>query len=260
MKLLKTRALVIASRPLGERDRLLRLFSWEKGKLSAVAPGARKIKSKLAAGVDYFTCAFFLLHEGKSLYTVTQLEIESTFRNISLNISDYTYGIYICELLEKLLEEGEPNQAVFNLTLDSWRCLDDSSADRDILARYFELRMLSLLGYRPHFKDCLYCGASRGPFYWSINSGGIFCERCRPKEAAFLISSGTHALANRLLNLPSAARIVNLRATEAQKKELQHFTGHFLMQWTGTGPFKGLSFLEKINIQGKDKKPHNASE
>lgn len=261
MKLLKTRALVLGSRPLGERDRLLRLFSWEKGKLSAVAPGARKIKSKLAAGVDYFTCASFLLHAGKSLYTVTQLEIELTFRNISLNIDDYTYGMYFCELLDKLVEEGEPHASVFNLLLDCWRGLDGNGADREILARYYELRLLSMLGYRPHFKDCLYCGDSRGPFFWSAGSGGVFCERCRPQEGAvFLISNGTHALAARLLNLSSTAKILNLRATEAQKKELQHFTHHFLMQWTGTGPFKGLSFLEKLNTGEKDKKTDNASE
>lgn len=261
MKLLKTRALVLRSRPLGERDRLLRLFTWEKGKLSAVAPGARKIKSKLAAGVDYFTCASLLLHTGKSLYTVTQLEIESTFRKISINIEDYTYGMYFCELLEKLVEEGEPYPAIFNLLLDCWRCLDNGGVDREILARYYELKLLSLLGYHPHFKDCLYCGASGGPFFWSINSGGVFCERCRPSDTAvFLISSGTRAVADRLLNLSPAVKILNLRATEAQKKELQGFTRQFLMQWTGTGPFKGLSFLEKLNTQEKDKKTNNVSE
>jgi DNA repair protein RecO (recombination protein O) len=261
LKLLKTRALVLRSRPLGERDRLLSLFTWERGKLSAAAPGARKIKSKLAAGVDYFTCGSFLLHMGKSLYTVSQLEIESTFRNIRKNIKDYACGMYFCELVEKLVEEGEPHPAIFNLLLDCWRCLDDSSVDREILARYFELKLLSLLGYHPHFKDCLYCGDSRGPFFWSINSGGVFCERCRPFDVAvFLISNGTHAMADRLLNLSPAAKILNLRATEEQKKELQGFTRQFLRQWTGTGPFKGLSFLEKLNTQEKDKKTNNAPE
>ena len=80
--MLKTRALVLRSRPLGERDRLLSLLTLEQGKLSAVAPGARKIKSKLAAGVDYFTCGSFLLYRGRSLFTVSQLEVETSFRNI----------------------------------------------------------------------------------------------------------------------------------------------------------------------------------
>ena len=260
MKLLKTMGLVIASQPLGEKDRLLKIYSREKGKLSAVAPGARKIKSKLAAGVDYFTCASFLLHEGRSLYTVTQLEIESVFRRISANIRDYTCGIYICELLDRLTEEKEANWEIFKLTLDCWRCLDAGMGDRDILVRYFELKLLSLLGYRPHFKNCLFCGSSRGPFYWSADSGGVFCESCRPAGAVFPFSGGAHALAYRLLELPCADKVVNLRASEAQKKELQRFTAHFLLQWTGGGPFKGLSFLEKINLQGEDKKTPNASE
>ncbi|NLJ55982.1 MAG: DNA repair protein RecO, partial [Firmicutes bacterium] len=108
MKLLKTRALILRSRPLGERDRLLSLFTYEQGKLTAVAPGARKVKSRLAAGVDYFNCGHFLLYRGKSLFTVTQLEIEINFVQIRKNIRAYACGMYFCELVEKLLEEGEP--------------------------------------------------------------------------------------------------------------------------------------------------------
>ncbi len=261
MKLLKTRALILSSRPLGERDRLLGLFTWEKGRLSAVAPGARKIRSKLAAGVDYFTSASLLLYRGRTLYTVTQLEVESTFRTISVNVKDYAYGIYFCELLERLTEESEPHPEIFNLLLDCWRSLDSGGLDREVLARYYELRLLSLLGYRPHFKDCLYCGASKGPFFWSINSGGVFCERCRPSDTAvFLISGGSRAVADRLLNIFSSAKILNLRVTEPQKKELYGFNRQFLGQWIGPGSFKGLSFLEKLNTLEKDKKTNNALE
>jgi len=238
----------LRSRPLGEGDRLLELFTREKGKLSAVAPGARKIKSRLAAGVDYFTCASLLLYKGKSLYTVTQLEIETTFQKISVNIEDYLYGMYFCELLGKLVQEGEPYPAIFNLLLDCWNFLDSGGIDREILARYYELRLLSLLGYHPHFKDCLHCGSSRGPFFWSDSSGGIFCKRCRPTNSAvFSISGGALAIANRLLNAPAALKLLNLRATAAQKKELLEFTHRFLLYWTDIGPLKGLSLLEKIN-------------
>lgn len=246
---------------MGERDRLLGLFTWERGKLSAVAPGARKIKSKLAAGVDYFTCASLLLYQGKSLYTVTQLEVETAFRNISTNAEGYAYGIYFCELLEKLVEEGEPHPAIFNLLWECWHCLEHGGFDPEILARYYELKLLSLLGYHPHVKDCLYCGDSRGPFFWSANSGGIFCARCRPPDTViFSISGGCRAVADRLLRASAFAEIPGLRMTEPQKKELQNFTRQFLGQWTAGGSFKGLSFLEKLNTSWKDKKTNNTSE
>ncbi|MDO9534284.1 MAG: DNA repair protein RecO [Bacillota bacterium] len=260
MKLLNTRALVLRSQPLGERDRLLSLLTWERGKLSAVAPGARKIKSKLAAGVDYFTCGSFLLHQGKSLYTVNQLEIETNFSRIGENIKDYAYGMYFAELAEKLLEEGESYPDVFDLLLSCWGHLLDKKADRDVLARFFELRILSILGYHPHFQDCLYCGDQLGPFFWNYSSGGVFCGKCRPgEEVVFPFSRGTHALAVRLLSL-FPGKIANIRAADLQKKELQDFTWHFLQYWTAAGHLKGLSFLAKVNNSEGDKKAGNAPE
>lgn len=260
MKLLKTRALVLRSRPLGERDRLLSLLTRERGKLSAVAPGARKIKSKLAAGVDYFTCGSFLLYQGKSLFTVSQLEIESIFSRISENIKDYAYGMYFAELVERLLEEGDSYPDIFDLLFHCWGHLHEKKADRDVLARYFELRMLSILGYHPHFQDCLYCGDRLGPFFWNYSSGGVFCGKCRPGEGlVFPFSRGTHALASSLLNL-APGKITNIRAADLQKKELQDFTWHFLQYWTAAGHLKGLSFLAKVNNYEGDKKVSNAPE
>lgn len=253
MKLLKTRALVLRSRPLGERDRLLSLLTWERGKLSAVAPGARKVKSKLAAGVDYFTCGVFLLHRGRSLYTVNQLEIEVGFAQIRGNIKAYACGMYLCELVDKLVEEGQPVPAIFNLLLECWSCLNEKNVDGEILARFFELKLLSLLGYRPHLSSCLYCGDERGPFFWNNKEGAIFCKRCCPREGeVFTLTRGTLALANFLL-AARPARTRNIKAGIKQKKELQHFTGQFLQYWTAAGSLQGLSFLEEVNNYSQHK-------
>lgn len=254
MKLLKTRALILRSRPLGERDRLLSLFTYEQGKLTAVAPGARKVKSRLAAGVDYFNCGHFLLYRGKSLFTVTQLEIEINFVQIRKNIRAYACGMYFCELVEKLLEEGEPLPAVFNLLLGCWSCLDkNNNVDGEIMARFFELRLLALLGYRPHLQGCLYCGAAEGPFFWNNSAGGILCQQCRPRAGeVYALDKGTLALANHLLGL-RPAKVRNIRAGDKQKKELRLFIGQFLQYWTAAGSLQGLSFLDGINNYLGDK-------
>lgn len=246
MKLLKTRALVLRSRPLGERDRLLTLLTRERGKLSAVAPGARKVKSKLAAGVDYFTCGVFLLYRGRSLYTVNQLEIETSFAQIRGNIKAYACGMYLCELVAKLVEEGQPVPSIFNLLLKCLSCLNEENVDGEILARFFELKLLSLLGYRPHLTGCLHCGDESGPFFWDNKEGAIFCKRCCSRDGdIFSLTGGTLALAKFLLAAdPVGTR--NIRAGIKQKKELQHFTGQFLQYWTAAGPLQGLSFLEDV--------------
>lgn len=246
MKLLKTRALVLRSRPLGERDRLLNLLTREQGKLSAVAPGARKVKSRLAAGVDYFTCGNFLLYRGRSLYTVNQLEVEMNFDRIRGDVRAYACGMYFCELVAKLVEEGQPVPSIFDLLLECLFCLNRKDADGEILARFFELKLLSLLGYRPHLTGCLKCGDKQGPFFWNNEEGAIFCKRCCSRTGeVFAFARGTLALAIFLLEA-SPARIGNIRAGIEQKKELQHFTGQFIQYWTTAGFLRGLSFLEEV--------------
>lgn len=255
MKLVKTRGLVLRSRQFGEKDRLLTLLSPEIGKISARAPGARNIKSKLSAGVEPFTCASFLLYRGRSLYTISQLEVEHSYVNIRGNIYDYTLGLYLTELVEKTVEEGEACPAIYNLLTSCWFLLNQQKGDRDIIARFFELRLLNLLGYRPHLEDCIFCGNTKGPFFWNKSSGGIFCEACSKGQICSLLSGGTLAFLRSFLSLPTA-KISNLRAPEEQKQELQEILQHFFNYWTATGPFKTMEFLKKIHADQGDNKPH----
>lgn len=253
MKLLKTKALVLRSRPLGERDRLLSLLTLEQGKLSAVAPGARKIKSRLAAGVDYFTYGDFLLYKGRSLYTVNQLEVEMNFARIRGDIRAYACGMYLCELVARLVEEGQPVPPVFNLLLECLFCLNKKKVDGEILVRFFELKLLSLLGYRPYLTGCLKCGDEQGPFFWNNEEGAIFCRRCCPHTGEiFPFAKGTLALANFLLEA-SPERIGKIRAGVEQKKELQHFTEKFIQYWTTAGFLRGLAFLEEVYSYSRHK-------
>ena len=246
MKYLQTRALVLSTRPLGETDRMLTLLTWEEGKVGARAPGARRVKSKLAATVELFTCGNFLLYRGRTLFTVTQAQVETTFRDLMLHTDDYARGLYFAELVERLLPEGEPNPAVFQLLMSGWSLLQQGKGDRDLLTRFFELRLLLLLGFRPHCDACIFCGAGDGPFYWSTAAGGVYCENCRPQQHGGMpLSRGTHALLKNLQRV-SEREVAALRAQQAQQRELADFTAHFLHYWTDTGPFKSLAFLRDL--------------
>ncbi len=249
MRYLQTRALVLSSRPFGETDRLLSLLSWDEGKIVAKAPGARRVKSKLAATVELFTCGNFLLYRGRTLFTVSQAQVETSFRGLMLHVDDYARGVYFAELVERLLPEGEPNPAVFQLLLNAWSILQQGKGDKELLSRFFELRLLMLLGFRPHCDACVFCGNREGPFFWNMAAGGIYCENCRPAQRQGIsLSRGTHALLKNLQRI-SERELATLRARQTQQKELADFTACFIQYWTDTGPFKSLSFLQEIRPQ-----------
>jgi len=246
LKLFQTRAHVLRSRPFGEKDRLLTLFSLEAGKVTARAPGARHVKSKLSAGVEPLTSASFLLHRGRSIHTVSQLQIEQPYARIRVNIRDFALGLYLAELVEKTMEEGAATPPVYDLLADCWSLLNEQKGDRDMLVRFFELTLLGILGYSPHFTDCIFCGSDKAPFFWNKSSGGIFCrDCCSDGQSATLLTAGTLALLRSFLNF-TAAKTVNLRGSEEQKRELQMILQQYLQYWTGIGPLKSLNFLQKI--------------
>ncbi len=253
-RLLKTKALVLQTRPLGERDRLLTLYTMASGKLPAVAPGARKVKSKLAAASGPFTCAAYLLYLGRTMATVTQAEIETGFWGIRNDVHRYAYGTYFAELVDKTVEEEEASPELFALLFHGWRELENKRADIELLARCFELKLLSLLGYRPGLEGCAACGENRGKLFYGSASGGLFCSSCGGGGASFALTAGSCALARRLLSLPYKNASA-LRAHAFQKAELENFLQHCLQHWAGVGGLKSLSFLQKVGGADSCNKP-----
>ena len=245
LKLFQTKALVLRSRPFGEKDRLLTLFSLEAGKVTARAPGARHVKSKLSAGVEPLTSASFLLHRGRSIHTVSQLQVEQPYAKIRANIRDYALGLYLGELVDKTMEEGAASPPVYDLLADCWFLLNEQKGDRDLLTRFFELTLLNILGYNPHFEDCIFCGSDKAPFFWNKSSGGIFCRDCSAGQSAIPLTGGSLALLRSFSTLETA-KTVNLRGTGEQKTELQVLLQQYLQYWTGIGPLQSLNFLQKI--------------
>ncbi|HHU76693.1 MAG TPA: DNA repair protein RecO [Firmicutes bacterium] len=245
-RLIKAGALVLRARRLGEKDKLLTLFSPEIGKAGARAPGACNVKSKLAAGAEPFTFANFLLYRGKSLYTISQLEVKKSLVGIRGNIRGYALGLYMAELVEKTVEEGEAFPAIYRLLAECWHLLNEQKGDGDILARFFELKMLDLLGYRPHLDNCVFCGQAKAPFYWNNSCGGIFCGNCARGRTRMALSAGTLAFLRSLQAMP-AGKVIKMRAPTGQKRELREILRHFLGYWTGIESFKTQDFLRKIS-------------
>lgn len=220
----KTDALVLNSRPLGEADRLITLLTWEKGKIAAVARGARKTKSRLAAGVDLFTYGHYLLHQGRSFAIITGQEVKEHFIRFREDPDLYPYGLFLAGLTDRLIAGTEPCPASCRLLLDSWRLLG-GELDRDLLCRAFELKLTDLAGHRPHFEGCLGCGAG-GAHIFSPRQGGVFCPQCAGGDGMEL-DPGSIALAVRLIGAPLAqARM--LRPGPRQKRELAQVTATFL--------------------------------
>lgn len=238
-RIFKAEGLVLRTRPLGEADRLVTLFTLEEGKFIAVARGARKTKSKLAAGVDLFTHGHFTFHRGRTWPIITGQEPVERFSWFRDDPDLYPYGLYFAELTDRLISGEEPCPELFSLLLSGWRLLG-TEIDRSLLCRAFELKIAHEAGYSPHLQGCTECGSINTPLF-SPRQGGLLCRDCNTVDS-LSIEAGTVALARRLIET-GLELTTKLRATADQKKDLAHLSSAFYAHHLDLGELKSRRLL-----------------
>ncbi len=247
---IKSRALVLKNRPLGESDRLITLLSWEYGKITAVAKGARKIKSKLASGVDLFTYGIYQFYRGQGLAIVTGVDVKERFLYLRQDPDFYSYGMYLMELANRLVPENGLCPEACDLLLEGWRLLP-KVADLSLLLRAFELKLLQIAGCTPFFDGCMQCGKPQATLF-SVSRGGLVCPECSGRKGFaedFLLQAGTVALARTLLKLP-LSQILVIRPQLRQEQELSRVTESFMQYHLQIGPMKSLSLVKSLSNPG----------
>lgn len=176
----RVEAIVLRHQDYGEADRLLVLLTQEKGKLHAIAKGVRKPASRKAGHLEPFTCVSLQLARGRDLMIVTQAETVEAYLPLREDLLLASYASYVVELLDRFTyQEGEADQLYRLLKRTLARLC--STADAVKVVRYYEIRLLDLLGFRPQLFTCVHCKEEIQPQdqYFSDELGGVLCPQCK---------------------------------------------------------------------------------
>jgi DNA repair protein RecO (recombination protein O) len=176
----RVEAIVLRHSDWGEADRLLTLYTREQGKMRAIAKGARKITSRKAGHLEPLTRVRLQLARGRDLPIITQAEASETYLPLREDLTLLGYALYILELLDRFTyEDATANPALFRLLSDSLSRLA-SQPDPWLVTRYFEMRLLDFLGFRPRLFECANCERTILPEdqFFSFSAGGVICPRC----------------------------------------------------------------------------------
>jgi DNA repair protein RecO (recombination protein O) len=175
----RTRAIVLSHIEYGEADRILRLFTLEKGKISVIAKGVRKIRSRKAGHLEPFTHVNLFLAKGRNLDIITQAETIDPFLGLRDNLERLAFASYVMELLDRFTYEEGQNVGLFRLLVNTLSRLDDQP-NTETVVHFFEVRLLDLLGFRPQLFECVECGdeITEQDQYFSPLLGGVLCPKC----------------------------------------------------------------------------------
>lgn len=208
----KTEAVVLRSIRFGEADRVLHLYTLDRGRAGALAKGVRRTTSRFGARLEPLSHVEVMLHQGSGeLHTVTGVHLLAAHSAAREDPYRLTVGLIGAEAMLRLFTEQEANARAFTALTRFLDVLDGApvhAAPRpalDPLALSFQLKLLWLSGYLPHLRSCAECGTADAPLVgYSPRAGGAVCAACAASSEALALSPAGIGAVETLLATPLA--------------------------------------------------------
>lgn len=184
MALLTTEALVLRGYKLGETSKLVVLLTRDRGKLRAVARGARGARPRYQSALEPLSEVKVTLYgrQGAELLRLGEADLlHSAFRAGARSLESAMVLSSCAEMLDAFCQEGEAEERVYRLALAVVRAAEQG-ASPETLARYLEAWLLRLHGLYPSLERCASCGGAlgAGARVYHAPAHGFVCPACGP--------------------------------------------------------------------------------
>ncbi len=141
----RVEGIILKRRNLGEADRILTVFSLQRGKIAVLAKGVRRITSRRGGNVELLNRSLMYLHQARSFLILTEASVLDTYQKLKEDLTLSTYAFHIIELVDKLTAENQESRVLYEDLVNVLQRL--SRNPRQVLVRAFEVRILSSLGF-----------------------------------------------------------------------------------------------------------------
>ena len=223
----KTEAVVLRSIRFGEADRVLHLYTAERGRLGAVAKGVRRVRSRFGGRLEPLFRVRLVLHEGRGeLCTVTSAETVDAHPALREHRGALDRATQACDAVLRLFDAAEPNRPAYHLLCRELAVLgaDPTGATR-AHGLAFRLKLLLAAGFLPELAACASCGDPEHLAGFSASAGGVVCAGC--EAGSFPLGSEAHgflmcALAYPLAEAPEASETALRQADRAIAETLEY--------------------------------------
>ncbi|MCK4487679.1 MAG: DNA repair protein RecO [Desulfobacterales bacterium] len=256
---LSSPAIMLRAIEHGDYDKIITFFTLKRGKISVIARGAKKSIKRFAGVLELFSVLNLVwsFGRGRGLPTLNEASVVHPFEQIRTNIAWTAYASYWCELVYTWMEQGQQQVSVYSLLEHTLDQLNRGSLSEHALHITFQLRFMTISGFRPGLDYCNICRTPidrfvRSSVAFNVRRGGVLCEKCAPQEAGPLyLSKGTVKLLCWVLNAP-LEKLDRLRfssqAIDESLRMLEAFVPYYLGKET-----KSLRFLKQLDSRLHDR-------
>lgn len=238
MAVYRSKGIVLRSIRYGEADRILDLYTQDVGLVSVIAKGIRRTKSRFGGRLEPLSCVDFLAYEGRTLDTVTQVEVLRSFHGVRENLKSLEAAGGMVANVRAFSGGDEADRRVFNLLYHALDALDARTRDTMSIEAAFSLKLSILAGYAIRLDACISCErdpeeAAEGDHpYFAPALGGMLCADCRSATAdSFPLPTDTLAALQNLVVWPIREAVVEKRLEESVRRVV---SAHVLAHAPGT--------------------------
>ena len=178
-----TDAINLKSYSLSESDKIIVMYSKDKGLIKGVAKGVKKPKSKLGARMDLLVANTLMLHKGRNLDTICQADVLNNFNKTRQNLDKIFYSMYVAEVVNNFGTEEDPSsEIVYDLLYKALTAISESESKIEVMIAVikFQLKIMIETGFSIELDSCLHCHSKIGDetMYFVPELGGMVCSDC----------------------------------------------------------------------------------
>ena len=241
-------ALVLRETKYKEADRILTLYTKEKGLITVKAPGALRKNSKIGAATQQLSYSDMTILSRAGMMTVTEAVFKESFRGLRESFENYALGCYFAECVEAMSPEEMPDPDIMQLILNSLYALANNLYSPKLIKAAFEMRLMCILGYEPDLSGCRVCGKEtpERPVL-GYETGYLACRECRNAPIGptdYLCSESLSAM--RYICSAPAKKLFGFAADEEALHRLSIACEHYIISQSERG-FGTLDYWKKID-------------
>jgi len=235
LPLIESEAIVLNSLKLGESDKLVTFYTRDRGKIKAVAKGARKLKNKFGSSLEPFSFNRLVVFDknARFLYRLYQSDIIDSFLHLRSDYDKILIGSRFLVCLESLTPEGDPAPEIFDLLL---KFLESGKSNRmnSGLLNLFKVKLLGYSGYEFALQNCVRCRLGGNQSYLSPLLGGMLCSSCARQHATQTLSVSLPAMSVlRQIFKMDHELLARIKPSEEVVSEIEHILNVFIFHLLG---------------------------
>jgi DNA repair protein RecO (recombination protein O) len=145
-----TQAVVLKNYQFQDADKIYTLLSKDKGRISVIGKGVRKVTSRRAGNMDTLNNVVVQINKHKSgILYLQEVKTLNTYKKIKVDDNLSSKAFYMVELINRTMQEDEYAQQIYNLLVKALQRLEVDQEEPSLTVNKFEIKLMRLLGYQP---------------------------------------------------------------------------------------------------------------